>query len=85
MPGLLSGSYTLKNTDRAIGTVPPYVSGAGSRACAGCHKAELINEDDAGDLASLNSHLATNGILIDNTSPNSYLYGILDKIMGIFK
>jgi OmcA/MtrC family decaheme c-type cytochrome len=85
MPSLLSGSYTMKNWDRNIGTVPAFATGAGGRACAGCHKAELINEDDAGDLASINSHIATNGILLDNTAPNSYLYGVIDKIMGYFK
>ena len=38
-----------------------------------------------GDLASLNSHVDQNGFLLDNTAPNSYLYGVLDKIMGYFK
>ena len=85
MPGLLSASYTLKNTDRAIGTVPAYATGAGGRACAGCHRAEMINEDAAGDLASLNAHVAQNGVLVDNTSPNSYLYGVVDKVMSLFK
>jgi hypothetical protein len=85
MPSLLSASYALTNTDRAIGTVPQYVTGAAGRACAGCHRAEMINTDAAGDLASLNSHVEQNGFLIDNTSPNSYLYGVLDKIMGYFK
>jgi hypothetical protein len=85
MPSLLSASYTLKNKDRAIGTVPSYVTGAAGRACAGCHRAEMINEDAAGDLASLNSHVAQNGVLLDNTAPNSYLYAVLDKIMGYFK
>ena len=65
--------------------MPAYVTGAGGRACAGCHRAELINEDDAGDLASLNSHVDTMGILVDNTAPNSFLYGVIDKIMGYFK
>jgi len=85
MPSLLSASYTLKNADRAIGSVPQYVTGAAGRACAGCHRAEMINEDDAGDLAALNSHVEQNGILLDNTAPNSFLYGVFDKIMGYFK
>ncbi|HEX5648783.1 MAG TPA: hypothetical protein VFX69_03920 [Steroidobacteraceae bacterium] len=85
MPGLLSASYTLKNADRAIGTVPGYATGAAGRACAGCHRAELINEDAAGDLASLNAHVAQNGVLVDNTAPNSYLYGVIDKVMSLFK
>ena len=85
MPSLLSASYTMKNKDRAIGTVPTYATGAAGRACAGCHRAEMINEDAAGDLASLNAHVAQNGVLVDNTSPNSFLYGVIDKVMGLFK
>jgi OmcA/MtrC family decaheme c-type cytochrome len=85
LPGLLSASYTLKNKDRAIGSVPAYVTGPGSRACGSCHRAEMINEDSAGDIASLNAHVAQNGILLNNTAPNSYLYGVIDKVMSIFK
>ena len=84
MPGLLSASYTLTQ-DRAIGTVPAYATGAAGRACAGCHRAEMINEDAAGELASLNAHVTQNGILLDNTAPNGYLYAVIDKIMGIFE
>ena len=85
MPSLLSASYTLKGKDRAIGTVPLYVTGAAGRACAGCHRAEMINEDAAGDLASLNSHVDQNGFMLDDTDPNNYLYSVLDTIMGMFK
>jgi hypothetical protein len=85
MPGLLSASYANETWDRAIGTVPSYATGAAGRACAGCHRAEMINEDSAGDLASLNAHVAQNGVLVDNTAPNSYLYAVVDKIMSLFK
>jgi OmcA/MtrC family decaheme c-type cytochrome len=85
MPSLLSASYTLKNTDRAIGSVPSYVTGAAGRACAGCHRAEMINEDAAGELASLNSHVAQMGVLLDDTDSNNYLYAVLDKVMGWFE
>ena len=47
LPGLLSASETLTGTDRSIGEVPSYVTGPASRACGGCHRAELINEDAA--------------------------------------
>jgi OmcA/MtrC family decaheme c-type cytochrome len=33
---------------RNIGTVPELVMGPGSRACGACHRADLINADDAG-------------------------------------
>jgi hypothetical protein len=83
--GVNSSGVVFPVADRNIGTVPVYVAGAGGRACAGCHRAELINEDDEGDLAALNAHVAQNGFLLDNTAPNSLFYGVLDKIMGYFK
>jgi hypothetical protein len=87
MPGLLSASYTLTK-DRAIGTVPSYTTGAASRACGSCHRAEMINEDAAGDLASFNAHVDQMGFLLnDNDTPDgyNYLYAVMDKIMGLFE
>jgi OmcA/MtrC family decaheme c-type cytochrome len=84
LPGLLSASeYPLDGWDRNIGAVPSYVTGPASRACGGCHRAELIKEDLAGDLAAFNSHTKVNGYLIENDT------GVLDKvietIMALFK
>jgi OmcA/MtrC family decaheme c-type cytochrome len=85
MPGLLSGSDTW-NVDRAIGTVPPYITGPASRACGGCHRADLINEDAAGALASFNAHTEMGGTLVDATDDDgTILYAIIDKIMGWFQ
>jgi OmcA/MtrC family decaheme c-type cytochrome len=82
MPGLFSASAELTGKDRAIAGVPSYVAGAGSRACAGCHRAEMINVDAAGELASLNAHTEQNGVLVENEE--DYLYQVINKIMGYF-
>jgi len=97
MPGLLSGSdsvatwydivggLAVENTaGRNIGTVPPYVTGPASRACGGCHRADLINSDLAGELAAFNAHTEAGGTLVENTD-NSVLYGIISKIMSMFE
>ena len=66
LPGLLSASDSpLNGWDRNIGEVPAYVTGPASRACGGCHRAELINEDEAGELISFNQHTKQGGYLIE--------------------
>jgi len=102
MPGLLSASYDLNTwyslddddlaveaPNRSIGTVPEYVTGPASRACGGCHRARLINQDEAGALAAWNSHTDSFGTYVENDSDNDpadqVLYGVIDKIMSIFE
>ncbi|HUO80409.1 MAG TPA: hypothetical protein VMU00_09725 [Steroidobacteraceae bacterium] len=108
IPGLLSGSNSLSHgwfsldasgnpvypapADRNIGTVPPYATGPASRACGGCHRARLINDDDVGGLVSFNQHVNMGGYVIDTTQPSTtypsasaYLYGVIDNIMSFFK
>jgi OmcA/MtrC family decaheme c-type cytochrome len=71
---------------RNIGTVPQYVVGAASRACGGCHRADLINKDLAGNLASFNAHTEAFGTLVENSEPDDViLYRIIDKIMSLFE
>ena len=83
MPGVLSKSWDI--TDRNIGAVPEYVTGPASRACGGCHRADLINADLAGDLASFNAHTEAFGTLEENDDDDLVLFGIIDKIMGLFE
>ena len=64
LAGILSASAVVTSTDRAIGEVPSYVTGPASRACGACHRAALINEDNAGELMSLNQHTEMGGYLI---------------------
>jgi len=91
MPGLLAKSDTI--ADRNIGAIPEAVTGPASRACGGCHRAELINEDKAGELASFNAHTEAFGTYVENDTADDqgtpvddeYLFGIIDKIMTWFE
>jgi len=66
LPGVLSASDSpLEGRDRNIGEVPVYVTGPASRACGGCHRATLINEDEASELVSFNQHTKQGGYLIE--------------------
>ena len=95
MPGVQSPSYSLDDpSDRLIGTVPEAVQGAASRSCGSCHRAELIKIDAAGDLAAFDAHTAAFGTFIENSPKDEdgdglqeepVLFGIVDKIMGLFQ
>ncbi|MEZ4661821.1 MAG: hypothetical protein R2911_30095 [Caldilineaceae bacterium] len=85
LPGLLSATDPINGWDRNIGNIPSYVTGPASRACGGCHRAELINEDKAGDLISFNQHTKQGGYLIEaGEDPGSTLSTVIEKIMSIF-
>jgi hypothetical protein len=84
LPGILSGSDTW-NVDRNIGDVPLYITGPASRACGGCHRADLINEDDASKLASFLQHTSQGGYLIEGGDDYSATLGeAIDDIMANF-
>jgi hypothetical protein len=83
MPGVLSASWNI--ADRNIGSVPEAVTGPASRACGGCHRAELINEDQAGYLASFDAHTEAGGTYVENDAEDTVLYAIIDKIMSLFE
>jgi len=86
LPGLLSASDVVTTTMRSISDVPAYVTGPASRACGGCHRAELINEDDAGGLAMFNQHVTNGGYLVEaGKDATGTLANIIDKMMAIFK
>lgn len=86
LPGLLSASEPVTGWDRNIGEVPSYVTGPGSRACGGCHRADLINEDAAGELAALNQHIKQGGYMIEaGEAPLGTLGAVIDEIMALFK
>lgn len=86
LPGLLSKSSELNGLDRKIGTIPSVVTGPASRACGGCHRATLINEDAASELLAFNRHAREGGYLIDATKGASdILMDVFDQIMGMFK
>ncbi|MDH5613210.1 MAG: hypothetical protein OEY66_12235, partial [Gammaproteobacteria bacterium] len=71
------------NWDRSIGAVPSYVAGPASRACGSCHRADMINEDDAGKLAAFNAHTKANGYLVEDAP--GVLDTVIETIMSVFK
>ena len=82
LPGVFSASkYPLTGWVRNIGTVPSYIAGPASRACGACHRAELINNDDAVGLASFNSHTRTNGYLLENAN----ILTVINQVMSNFE
>jgi OmcA/MtrC family decaheme c-type cytochrome len=70
---------------RNIGFVPEFATGPASRACGACHRSRMINDDLAGDLASLNAHTAAGGTLEENDPDDFVVYGIIDKLMSLFE
>jgi len=84
LPGLQSASDVVEG--RKIGDVPESVTGPASRACGGCHRAELIKEDAAGGLIVLNQHMKQGGYIIDaGEDPDAALLAVIDEIMAMFK
>ena len=86
LPGVLSASDEVKGWDRNIGTVPATVTGPGSRACGSCHRAELINEDAAGELIAFNQHIKDGGYMVPaGEKPLETLQQIISEIMAYFQ
>jgi len=87
LPGAMSASDSpLEGWDRNIGEVPLYITGPGSRACGACHRASLINDDEAGELVSFNQHTKNGGYLIesDEDGYEVILGEVIDYIMALF-
>jgi OmcA/MtrC family decaheme c-type cytochrome len=86
MPGVLSGTDAVAG--RNIGSLPSAVTGPAVRACGGCHRAQKINADDAGGLATLISHFKTFGYVVDapddSTERRTLWESVVAKIMGLF-
>jgi OmcA/MtrC family decaheme c-type cytochrome len=86
LPGVLSGTEANETLPRNIGEIAPVVTGPATRACGGCHRAVLINEDKFGDLTALNLHFKQGGYMLDaSEKPGDVLMGAIDKMMSLFK
>lgn len=86
LPGILSASDANETWDRKIGDVPVYISGPATRACGACHKAELINEDAAGELLIFTKHIEQGGYLVEGgESAMDTLLSVIDEVMSIFE
>jgi len=86
LPGLLSASDSVEGWDRNIGDVPEVATGPAARACGGCHRAELINEDDASGLVSFYQHMEMGGYLIETTADDELatIVQVIGDIMAYF-
>jgi hypothetical protein len=84
LPGALSATDSVD--DRDIGDYPIYITGPATRACGGCHRADLINADDAGGLEILFQHMKAGGYLIEGGDDYvATLAMAIDDIMYYFK
>jgi hypothetical protein len=83
MFGVQQSSWAI--ADRNIGTIPESVTGPSSRACGGCHRANMIIDDRAGDLAAFDAHTDAFGTFEENDADDLTLYGIIDKILSMFE
>jgi OmcA/MtrC family decaheme c-type cytochrome len=83
LPGALSATDSVD--DRDIGDYPIYITGPASRACGGCHRADLINEDAASELASFMQHTNAGGYLIEGGDDYVETLGeVIEQIMAYF-
>jgi hypothetical protein len=72
--------------DRTIADVPSFVTGPATRACGGCHRAELLKTDNAAGLTLFNQHTAQYGYMVEaGDTPADTLQTVFDKIMALFK
>jgi len=86
LPGILSASSDNDTLVRNIGDVPAMVTGPATRACGGCHRAALINEDAAGELLVFSKHIRNGGYMIEaGDAPLDTLMTVINEVMGLFK
>jgi OmcA/MtrC family decaheme c-type cytochrome len=88
LPGVLSASdpdiVFYGGIARNIGDVPSYITGPATRACGACHRAHEINEDNAGELASLFSHWGSFGTLVEAGDPPNDIYTVIGDLFSSF-
>jgi len=80
----IPGEIAVEAAGRNIFPTPEYVMGPAGRACGACHRSRFINQEEADALASFNSHVQTNGTLVENDPDDEVLFGVIDKIMSMF-
>ena len=86
LPARLSASYENDTWDRKIGGVPPYVVGPASKACGACHRAHLINADDASGLTSFFQHTKQGGYLVEDDGDGGEVWdNVVAEIMEYFR
>jgi Cys-rich repeat protein len=81
----IPSAIALEADGRNIFATPEYVMGPSGRACGACHRSRFINQEEADALTSFNSHVQTNGTLVENDPDDEVLFGVIDKIMSMFE
>jgi hypothetical protein len=89
LPSISSASwaFTGKTTNipgyvaSPLAGIPAVVTGPADRACGSCHRATLINEDDATGLTSFNAHTDSYGIRVTGTGGISATATELSAVM----
>jgi hypothetical protein len=86
----LATGASLPDGTRNIFNIPQYVVGPANRACGGCHRAVLINEDDASGLIAFNQHTNMGGYTIENPpttpeDPVTGVYQMIERILSFFQ
>ena len=86
LPGLISASRALIGTTRDIpATYPAQITGPAERACGGCHRAQMINEDSASSLAAFFAHTTMAGTTVTtggSTNDPANLLNVTANLMG---
>ncbi len=86
LPGLISGTDEVKGMERKLGPIGAYVTGPAARVCGSCHRAVLIKEDNAGEMAVLNLHLQKGGYVVPaGEKPLDTLMSVIEEVMTYFK
>ncbi len=69
LPAVLSASASIG--DRTISGLPATVVGPAAKACGGCHRAELINEDEAAEINAFEDHTKAFGYGVVPVAPET--------------
>jgi hypothetical protein len=82
LPGLISASSKFATGTRAIpATIAGQITGPAERACGGCHRAQMINEDDVVKLGSFLQHTSMAGTTVAITG--AYTTNDLPNVLAV--
>jgi OmcA/MtrC family decaheme c-type cytochrome len=88
------GGVPVETEGRKVGTYPQYVTGPAARTCGSCHRARFINQDEAGELASIFEHHRVNGTVVERPANDpatpadeatQFVYDAITKIQELLQ
>jgi hypothetical protein len=88
LPSMISASSNFKAGARNIpNTFVGQITGPAERACGGCHRAQMINDDDASSLAAFFQHTTMAGTTVTLTGSSANdaanLLNVTANLMGV--